>query len=126
MSLIAMQKDTDTLKKPPKERLIEPIKLEGTISSKKYEDKKRENRSKVKVGDIDLQNLGSIAPIAIVMYCFNEHPRFTMLSLAGMLIVVLLNNDSSKKKLQKLRAIIMREWYDFKSRALYICSGQRF
>jgi hypothetical protein len=73
--------------------------------------------------NINLEDVGSLAPVAIVMYCFKEHPKFTMMTLAGMLLVVILQSDKTQKKVARLQSLLFGKWHAFKHQLLYLWSS---
>jgi len=52
----------------------------------------------------EIKDLAQLAPIAIAMYCFNEFPRFTMISLSIMLIYTISAKEIFKSQKKHLVA----------------------
>lgn len=78
------------------------------------------------MGGISPDDLGKLAPVALVMYCFNEHPKLTMVTLAGLLLAVLCQSESTKSRLARFRLIVSHRWHYFKGHILYMFSRTRF
>lgn len=57
----------------------------------------------------DLQTLSALAPISLAMYCYNEFPRITMITLGALLLYVV-TNSKNIGRFKKLRSHMHWLW----------------
>lgn len=94
--------------------------------TKEKPNKRKEEQKPANVWGISPHDLGTLAPVSIVMYCFNQHPKFTMVALAGLLLVVLCQSDSTKTKIARFRTMVTHRLHCLKGHMLYMISRTRF
>lgn len=57
----------------------------------------------------DPKELAGIAPVAMTMYCFNQHPKLTMIVITSLLLAILINVDDVKKKVKRIKRIFLNK-----------------
>jgi len=78
----------------------------------------RHDEPKKQILGFEIKDLAQLAPIAIAMYCFNEFPQFTMISLSIMILIVIGARERINKKccailgrIKKLYHTVTRYYY---------------
>lgn len=62
----------------------------------------------------DVNSLINLAPLAMVMYCFDQSPRITMITITTLLLYILMQDEGVKSRMNRLQVNLIRKWYKIK------------